>query len=455
MTARNAAIAAVRDALNRRAYVRDTLRAAQSARRIDVRSAATATQLALGALRRAITIDTILSAVARYQANRVPVALRAVLYAASYELIWMDTPIHAAVDQAVGGATRIAGRGGGAMVNALLRALSGQILERAAPWLPLDPRRVRRGFADACLFRRDVLPTASGDPPLAHLAAATSERPARFRVLVERFGACAAEQVAWASLATPILVLRRNVRRAAREVFVDRISAEFPGAEICDDAAFAHPGGWTGDSSLIREGLAFVQDQTAHEAARLLAALPGERVLDLCAAPGGKTAVIAGAMDGRGEIVACDVSPPRLARLEENVSRLGLSCATLRLAPVGCLQADLGVFDAAIVDVPCSNSGVLARRPEARLRLRPQTIAELAQMQFELLHRAARVVRTGGRLVYTTCSIEPEENGQVVERFLSTNSDWRLDQSRLTLPAWGPSPTDWRDGGFAALLRHG
>jgi 16S rRNA (cytosine967-C5)-methyltransferase len=108
-------------------------------------------------------------------------------------------------------------------------------------------------------------------------------------------------------------------------------------------------------------------------------------------------------------------------------------------------------FDAAIVDVPCSNTGVIARRPEARLSLKSPKLAALAPLQRELLERAAATVRPGGRLIYSTCSIEPEENEAVLAAFLQTHPEWRAGEQHTQLPRWGPRLADWRDGGFAAV----
>ena len=195
-------------------------------------------------------------------------------------------------------------------------------------------------------------------------------------------------------------------------------------------------------------GKFYIQDESAMRAPRMVAPREGERVLDLCAAPGGKTTHLAELADGRAEIVALDVSPERLARVEENARRLGITCIRTRVGDARRLEDDLAdEFDAVLVDVPCSNTGVLRRRVEARHRLRPETIGEVTQLQIQILQQALRASRPGGRVVYSTCSIEPEENREVVRRVLEEHRDSRLDLEEEMLPR-----TDGGDGAYLARL---
>jgi 16S rRNA (cytosine967-C5)-methyltransferase len=191
-----------------------------------------------------------------------------------------------------------------------------------------------------------------------------------------------------------------------------------------------------------------VQDETAMSAAALLAPQPGERVLDLCAAPGTKTTHLAELMKGEGSILATDVDLGRLRRIEENADRLGFSSMIQPLV----IREDLselpeGPFDAILIDVPCSNTGVLGKRPEVRSRITPEDIDELVGTQKKLLDAAASLVEPGGRIVYSTCSVEPEENSGVVTQFLQKSTDFELVETQEFIPG---SPSD---GGYQVLLR--
>lgn len=212
-----------------------------------------------------------------------------------------------------------------------------------------------------------------------------------------------------------------------------------PGCEVTAWPGFVRwvGGDWAVMQDLLAQGRLYAQDPGTRLAPGLLAVQSGERVLDLCAAPGGKSLLLADAM-GRGELVAVDQPGPRLAQLEENLQKLstreGFS-AKLVAADVRTLDpAVLGLFDAVLLDAPCTNTGVLRRRPDAKWRLTEDSVAEMSTLQLELLQVAARLVRPGGRLVYSTCSIEAEENTGVVQTFLANESGFRLAGESHSLP---------------------
>jgi 16S rRNA (cytosine967-C5)-methyltransferase len=185
------------------------------------------------------------------------------------------------------------------------------------------------------------------------------------------------------------------------------------------------------------EGGYSIQDETSMKVAPLLDPKPTERVLDLCAAPGGKTTHLAELMGGKGVVVAVDL-PDRIGLVAESAKRLGLANIEC-VAGDGATVAFRELFDAILVDAPCSNSGVLSRRPDVRWRLKEKDITGAVAIQRALLENAARLLKPYGRLVYSTCSLEPEEN--TVDPAL-----WRVQKEELTLP------TDRHSGGYQALL---
>lgn len=453
-SARDAAVQALLDAWRHERFAMRTLRAAHDAGGLARRESGLATEIALGALRHHVTIEHVLRGLARYEPRRTPAAVRAILHAAVFQLVWLDgVPAFAAVDEAVEQARRLASSRAAGMVNAVLRAVTRGIAERRTAWERLNPRHVRVDWERACAFTTAVLPDPEQSEAV-HLAAAAGERPGRYAALADRWGIAQAEQIAWVSQAVPPLVLQRNSLRIGPEEFAALVRAQCGAAvEVEADAAYLPPWSHLAALPLFIEGFAFVQDAAARASAQLLGVSPGERVLDVCAAPGGKTVALALDLEDRGEIFAADVDAGRLAQVSENVRRLRLQTVHIALMPrdPAVVQA-LGVFDAVLVDVPCTNTGVLARRPEARLGNLQGRLAKLVPLQEALFALAARQVRPGGRLVYSTCSLEPEENEQQVARFLERRPEWRMEEEQVSLPSWGEKLSAWRDGAFAARL---
>lgn len=199
-------------------------------------------------------------------------------------------------------------------------------------------------------------------------------------------------------------------------------------------------------------GAFYVQDPATQLAVALLAPEPGMRVLDACAAPGGKAFACADRMQDKGLIIAADLHDDRLHRLRENAARM--NCASLQVvqadaaAPAGESVRAKAPFDRILLDVPCSNTGVLNRRPDARWRFAPDRLEALTRLQVAMLDAAAPLLAGDGSLVYSTCSLEAEENLQLVERWLAANPAFRLDEHRTSLP-----PESGMDGAFAARIK--
>jgi 16S rRNA (cytosine967-C5)-methyltransferase len=240
----------------------------------------------------------------------------------------------------------------------------------------------------------------------------------------------------------------------AAEVFV-RInplapaSAEIPGTPVKDA-----PGFFKIDkgipSALLASGAVYAQDPATRHSVELLDPKPDERILDACAAPGGKAFLIAAACGSAKNLVCTDANPKRLPRLRENLERLHageakVDCHDWTLPPPGEWH---GSFDAILLDVPCSNTGVMRRRVDVRWRLQAQDITALTKTQQAILHHAAQCAKPGARMVYSTCSIDAEENAGVVAEFLASHPDWNQEGCREALPF-----REETDGAFAALLR--
>jgi 16S rRNA (cytosine967-C5)-methyltransferase len=220
--------------------------------------------------------------------------------------------------------------------------------------------------------------------------------------------------------------------------------------EVAGLANFRHCPEVPGDA--LARGHCYVQDPSTIMAGELLAPEAGEKILDACAAPGGKTGHMAQLMQNKGTIVACDRDPQRIKRLNENVQRLGLSIVkTLThdwMKPRLAKELEThGPFDRILIDVPCANTGVMQRRVDVRWRLQPENMTELRQLQMEILRRVSTFLKPGGVLVYSTCSLEPEENEQVVQEFLLEAPGWRLIEQRFSRPF-----VDHYDGAYAGKL---
>jgi len=295
------------------------------------------------------------------------------------QILYLDVPDHAAVDLAV----RLA-RG-------------EQSLQHAAATINAVLRRVARE-RDAILAEADPLGIDTPDWLAARWRAAYG--PDRARAIAEAHGSAASVDITvkadphgWAERLGGIVLPTGSVRLVERTPV-----RELPGYD---------------------EGAWWVQDAAAALPARLVAPRPGERVADLCAAPGGKTAQLASA---GAEVLAVDRSANRLHRLQENMQRLRLA---VQARAADALDLDEAPFDAVLLDAPCSATGTIRRHPDVPWTKSPADIAQLADLQRRLLDKAASLVRPGGRLVYCTCSLEPEEGRSQIEAFLERQPPFR------------------------------
>ena len=199
----------------------------------------------------------------------------------------------------------------------------------------------------------------------------------------------------------------------------------------------------------FKDGWFYIQDPSTLLAVQMLDPKPGQSILDLCAAPGGKTTFIAQLMQNRGRITAQDAQADRLGLIRENCVRLGVICVEASVAPQGIIPNPAKKFDRVLVDAPCSNTGVMRRRVDLRWRICAEELERLRAGQLDLLRQAAPRLKPGGVLVYSTCSLEPEENGEVIKQFLAEHPKFSLESERELLPF-----TDGVDGAYVAKLKN-
>jgi 16S rRNA (cytosine967-C5)-methyltransferase len=363
------------------------------------------------------------------------------------QLFFLDQiPDHAAVSETVSAALTTHGDRRGRLVNAILRSA----LRVRAMGTSGDPRR------DLPLREVHLTVPVFHDPrehPLLWMEEALSMPVALAKRWTKRYGEERTRELALLALEECDLSLRLVSPDDDRDS-VQRVLSEsgIAARGAAHERILLAPASATERvvrHELFESGRLTVQGETALRAAELVEAKAGERILDLCSAPGGKTAVLAAS---GARIAASDSNLRRLSRARDTLRRLKLGARVDLVACDGAAAFVEENFDAALVDAPCSNTGVLAQRPEARWRFGSESQRSLAELQTRLLREGAARVRRGGRLVYATCSIEPEENSRRVRAFVSADPRFVIEQEIDALPARagtrGPV-----DGGYAARLR--
>lgn len=421
----------------------------------DPRDRALLTEIVYGVVRRLPTLDALLAAVSKTPLAKLDPAVHAALRCALYQALFLDRiPAFAAVDAAVEAVKartnpRLAGFANG-VLRTILRSVNGKAEGPEQPRCDLP-----RPGTFALRLSRPVFPD-----PTRSLAENLAVRYAHPAWLVDRWltrvGLDATRTLLDLGCGKPPLSLRARPGRRDEVLAALRQAGVTARAGAGPDEVLA-PDGEAIALDVVRDGLAAVQDGTAQRIAPLAAPRPGDHVLDLCAAPGGKTTHVldllardaAAGSPVPGEVVAADVDPEKVEGLARTLAARppgGPATRAVLVPPSGPLPFPPASFDLVIVDAPCSNTGVFRRRPEVRLRLRPEDVTSLVALQDALLDRALPLVRPGGRLVYATCSIEPEENEGRVARLLAAHPTLARGDG------FDVRPTPDADGGFAAVL---
>jgi len=375
----------------------------------DPRDRALMHELVKGTLRWRGRLDWVLDKLVHVGLSQVQPWVKNILRMGAYQILFLErVPAHAAVDESVKLAHEYGHPGTAGLVNSVLRRLAEE---------------------------KDTLALPMGDD--AESLAIWGSHPLWLtRLWLERFGPEATRALLLADNRAAPVGLRVNTLRGTREQLVARLAevdVAASAARFSPDLIWIDSHQAPGGLEAFKQGLCTAQDESEALVARLVAPQQHERVLDLCAAPGGKCTHLAELMGDEGEVWAIERAEARVASLQANVERLGTHA-------VHVVQGDGRTytfpmpFDRVLVDAPCSGLGVLARRADARWRKGPEVLREMPPIQLELLAAGGRRARPGGVLVYSVCSFEPEETTEVVERFLHQSPSFVLESAAGLLP---------------------
>lgn len=397
--ARECAHAVVRRVFEQGAYADHALQS--QARELDARDRALAMRLAYGAIQRRGTLDQLIERLSGRPLSQLDPAVVTALRVGLYELLYLQgAPDRAVVDDSVELAKR-GSRGGHGLVNAVLR------------------RAAREGVEMLLGDLRDHTPEE---------AAVKHSHPEWIaRLWWSELGPEDTRALMAADNEPSELALRVNTLRAQPETVAGSLEVphrgdpDIPEAIVLDGPLDVHA------APAWRAGQAIAQSRAAMLVSRVLEPQPGERVLDLCAAPGGKTTHIAALMANGGEVIAVERNAKRAANLRVLASRMGADAVRVEVSDAAGPRPEGQVFDRVLVDPPCSGLGTLQARPDLRWRAQPGQLAEMVEQQARILDAAASALRPGGMLVYSTCTLSSEENERQIERFLGRQAQFALD----------------------------
>ncbi|MFP6767391.1 MAG: 16S rRNA (cytosine(967)-C(5))-methyltransferase RsmB [Planctomycetaceae bacterium] len=404
-----------------------------------------ASELTYGVIRRRATLGAVIRPQLKRPRQQVEPQLWTLLELGAYQLLFLSAASqHAAIHETVELTRWLNRPRWTGFANGVLRSLQRDLTGETATAPAADAVPLADGFIR---LARPLLPDPSEDPS-EYVAQAGSLPGWLVRRWSRRIGFEELLRMAAWFNSPAATWLRINPLRATADQVTDGLTAS--GIESTIEAAgcqvrlagTAHVPSLPG----FTEGWFTVQDPSAMAAAGLLDPRPGQSILDLCAAPGTKSTHLAELMKNEGSIVAADSHPGRIERIDESARRLGLAIIDPVLVDSTGDDLPAGPFDGALVDAPCSNTGVLGKRPEARWRIEQDEPRRLADLQLRLLVQAADRLKPSGRLVYSTCSIEPVENEELIARFLGQRPRFTVCEVVDHVPGH-PG-----DGGFQALL---
>jgi len=409
-------------------FTENLLETALAAARLSPADRGLCHELVGGVVRWQATLDCLIARKTAPGREQRP-ALQNLLRLGLYQIFWLDRiPPHAAVHETVEQAKRSGYTGQAGFINALLR-----------------------GY----LREADEIKKILADMKISQPALGWSHPEWLVEKWRKNFGDEKTRQLLEWNNTPPKTFARVNALKTDAAKLIERWREENVEYDFCtrdwtgENLAFelkAHPP--LNRLASLRDGWFYVQDPSTLLAPALLAPQAVENILDACAAPGGKTTFLAQLMNNAGKITACDIEPNRLKLVRENCARLGVTNVQMPLPAIINPQS-VPLYDRILIDAPCSNTGVMRRRVDLRWRISPEEISRLQKTQLQLLNQAVPKLKPGGLIVYSTCSLEPEENSETVKQFLAAQPNFSLETERQLLPF-----ADGVDGAYVARLKH-
>ncbi len=372
------------------------------------------TELTYGVLRWRGFLDWVIERFSNLPFQKIELEVLNALRLGLYQIFFLTkTPVSAAVNESVELVKKRRGKGGGAFVNAILRSVLREKEKIAYP-------------------DRD-------QNPALHLAVLQSHPLWLVERWMEEMGTEETRRICALNNQIPVLTLRTNTLKIGRAELIKKLEEKGLNPVptfFSDEGIILREAPPVSELPFLKEGLFAIQDEASQLVTAVLDPKPGERVLDACAGPGGKTTHIAQKMENRGEICALDLRREKLRMVEEGCHRLGATIVNVSVADATApLPVPQGTkFDRILADVPCSGFGTLRRNPDLKWRRKREDLERLSQLQFAMLKNLSRYVEEGGILVYSTCTVFREENEEVVERFLAEFPSFRLDPLDEVLP---------------------
>lgn len=363
-----------------------------------------ATELVYGTLRHLALVDHCLAQLLAKPLSVLPGKIRNILRLSLYQLLVSPEIAYAVVDEAVSLAKQEAGGKLAGLVNAVLRRYLREKETLSRPQMAVDP--------------------------LGHLTIVHSHPEWLIKRWVRRWGMERVHELARINNLPAPFMIRTNTLRITRDRLQELLAASgltaVPSSLTPEALLLTAPRNLQ-DNSLFAAGYYFIQDEASMLVAHLVAPQPGETIVDLCAAPGGKTTHLAQLMKDEGRIFALDNHPHKTRLIEENATRLGITSITTVTADAREWRGDGLEPDAVLLDAPCTGTGVLRRRPDIRWRRTAADLSHLVLLQEELLENAAALLRPGGRLIYSTCSLEAEEDEEQIKKFLRKHPEFSVE----------------------------